>query len=123
MKAFLLLTAFLVVLSSCQKEQDEEYPLDYSQFKTTIERQILLVDKQVADSTMNIIDSYLEGISPMSCLYCVAEGEVFASVSGFCKRHPESLIFILESTIKGSRLTFGFRKLFKEFYPKNFQNC
>ncbi|MGC9354509.1 MAG: hypothetical protein ACP5D9_11760 [Mariniphaga sp.] len=120
MKTFILLMTFLVVLLSCQKEQDEGYITEFLQFKQAIEQQILVVDKNITDSAMIIIDNYLEGIKPMSCLYCVAEGEIFAPVSAYCERHPESLIFVLESAVKGSRLTFGFRKLFKEFYPEKF---
>jgi hypothetical protein len=118
MKSILLLSVFMFLLLSCQKEKDEEFSAEYLQFKPGLEIQKLKVEQRVADSMVIIIDEYLEGIKPMSCLYCVADSIHLYKVSDFCERNPESLIYVLESALKGSRLTFGFRKLFKEFYPE-----
>lgn len=119
MKAFVLLS-LLLALSGCEKDKLSYLP-EYEKFRPDVENHITLVLKDVSDSIKFIINEYLERVEPLSCTFCVVEVDAFAPVRNYCIKNPQCLIYVLESALKGSRLTWGFRVLFKEFYPNNYQ--
>jgi len=104
---------------SCSKSNiDSNYVKEYSVYQPTVSALKSKISKEVTDSANVILEGYLQRIAPMSCIWCVAEGEVFKPVKNYCNKHPEAITFVLDKylTDTTSRLTWAFRALVKEHF-------
>jgi hypothetical protein len=113
----------LLFLFCCNHEisSQTQYLPEYQKYQRPVAFKMGVLNKTIADSARVILDEYLHDIAIYSCTWCVAEGKVFEPVAGFTKRHPESLILVLDRSLQGTGLTWGFRVLFRELYPVQYQ--
>jgi hypothetical protein len=118
MKAFAFFVLTLLTLCCCDHDTNSQtiYLPEYKKYEKPVATKWSAVDKAVADSARAILNTYLQAIEIYSCTWCIAEGPVFMPVAAFTARHPESMIFVLHSSLQGTRLSWGFRALFKELY-------
>ncbi len=118
MTSFLILFFFL----ACSKDaNDSAYLKEYEAYKSPINTIIDGIDNTAVDSVNPILDDYLKDIMPMSCTWCVTEGEAFEPVAEIVTNHPEYLALVLDRALMGTRLTWGFRVLFKDLYPETYK--
>ena len=122
MKTYIFVLTILPLLSCSQEDTSGIYLQEYEKYQSSIGNEIDNINEVVEDSINNLLDNYIERITPMSCTWCVTEGQVFEPVKEFCKAHPEGLTIVLDRALKGERLTWGFRALFKELHPSIYQN-
>lgn len=121
LKPFYLFICLLLI--SCDKAgEDKNYLQEYIKYEPLVAGHLKNIDSDLLDSATAILNIYLDEIRIYSCLYCVTEKEVFDPVSGFARKHPQMLTLILDRALQGTRLSFGFRALFKEFYPEKFKD-
>ena len=120
-KTIWLFTILVFMYSNKKATGQEPYLPEYEQYRQPVAARIDSMDKTMADSAGIILDKYLHDIAVYSCTWCVVEIPAFQPVAGFVKRHPESLIFVLHRSLSGNGLTWGFRVLFKEYYPAQYR--
>lgn len=114
---------FVIVISfffSC-KQDTEPYLSGYEKFRPDVENLLKGVSVNCSDSISFILDNYKKSILPLSCVGCFIEISEFGKVKEFCKRHPESLVNVLERALKDTGLNLAFIALFKELHPVEFQ--
>jgi hypothetical protein len=121
MKIISITTLFFFICCHRKISSQAQYMPEYKKYQHPVAARMKVVDKNIADTASIILNRYLHRISIYSCTWCVAEGEVFQPVAAFVKQHPESLVFILDSALSGTALTWGFRVLFKQMYPVQYK--
>jgi hypothetical protein len=122
MKHFALPILILALLGCHHRTTAQaNYLPEYKKYQQRVTAGINTLDKTIADSTRIILDRYRQSIELYSCTTCITEGPVFMPVAAFTLRHPETLLFVLQSALQGTRLSWTFRALFKKLYPAEYK--